>query len=88
MIKIMEHLQWMYLSLVAEQSEDKETYLKDLKIIYNIDAEASIREAAEKRIKKGSIRIKKCPKKWKKSTIFLIPPSPRMFWTFLNLGKI
>ena len=89
MIKIMEHLQWMYLSLVAEQSEDKETYLKDLKIIYNIDVEASIREAAEKRIKKGSIRIKKCPKKWKKSTIFLIPPpSPRMFWTFLNLGKI
>ena len=39
-------------------------------------------------ISQGSLRIKKCHKKWKKSTIFLIPPSPRMFWTFLNLGKI
>ena len=30
---------------------------------------------------------KECHKKWKKFTIFLIPPSPRMFWIFLNLGK-
>ena len=30
--------------------------------------------------------MKKCPKKWKKSIIFL--PLPRMFWTFLNLGKV
>ena len=37
---------------------------------------------------KGSLRIKKCPKKWKKSLVFLTSPSPRMFWTFLNLGKI
>ena len=32
---------------------------------------------------------KKNPKLWKKSIIFLTPPpSPRMIWTFLNLGKI
>ena len=37
---------------------------------------------------KGSIPIKKCHKKWKKSTFFLTPHSPRKFWTFLNLGKI
>ena len=38
---------------------------------------------------KGSLQIKKCHKKWKKFTIFLTPPpSPRMFWTFLNLGRI
>ena len=37
---------------------------------------------------KGSLRIKKCHKKWKKSTIFLTPPSLRMFWTFLNVGKL
>ena len=35
----------------------------------------------------GSIPIKKCPKKWKRSTIFL-PPPPRRIWTLLNLGKI
>ena len=28
---------------------------------------------------KGSIRNKKCHKKWKKSTIVLTPPSPRKF---------
>ena len=40
---------------------------------------------------KGSIRIKRCHKKWKKSTFFLAPPPPPFpskFWTFLNLGKI
>ena len=36
----------------------------------------------------GSIPIKKCHKKWKKSTIVLRGASPRKFWTFLNWGKI
>ena len=39
---------------------------------------------------KGSRRNKKCHKKWKKFKFFLTTPppsSPRMIWTFLNLGK-
>ena len=51
MILIMENLQRLYLNLVAEQSNDKEAYLKDLKLIYSVDLEKGVREAAEKRIK-------------------------------------
>ena len=46
----------------------------------NGDIQQTLREASE---------LKKCHKKWKKPTIFLAPPpSPRIFWTFLNLRKI
>ena len=51
MIKIMDLLQWQYLQLVGEQCEDKEAYKKDLKLIYSIDADKSVRLAAEKRVK-------------------------------------
>ena len=39
---------------------------------------------------KGSMVIKKCPKRWKKSPIFLTPPPPlpRDALDFFNLGKI
>ena len=37
---------------------------------------------------KGSIQIKKCPKKWKKSTIFLAPPPlPQDALDFFEFGK-
>ena len=37
---------------------------------------------------KGSMHIKKCPKKWKKSTIFLPPPLHQDVLDFFELGKI
>ena len=33
------------------------------------------------------VQNKKYHNLWKKSIIFLTPPSPRIIWTFLNLGK-
>ena len=36
---------------------------------------------------RGAIKLKNVPKSGK-SPQFSWPPSPRMFWTFLNLGKI
>ena len=36
---------------------------------------------------KGSLRIKKCHKKWKKSIILLIPPLPQDVLDFFEVGK-
>ena len=51
MIKIMEHLQWLYLNLVGEQSDAKDVYFRDLKIIYDADVNKDERDQAEARIK-------------------------------------
>ena len=51
MIKIMEHLQRMYLNLVGEQVEQKDRYFQDLKIIYCVETDRSVREMAEERVK-------------------------------------
>ena len=51
MIQIMEKLQRQYLNLVMEQSENKESYMMDLKVIYNTDLPRNEREPAEMRIK-------------------------------------
>ena len=40
-----------------------------------------------KKILRGPIELKNAPKSGKVHN-FLDPPSPRMIWTFLNLGKI
>ena len=51
MLKIMEHIQWQYLDLVAEQSKDKDAFRRDLKVIYSVDLDKGVREEAEQRIK-------------------------------------
>ena len=56
MFKIMESLQLEYLNLVAEQAEDKEKYLEDLKIILSVESGNDVREAAENRIKKEVLK--------------------------------
>ena len=50
MTQIMESLQYQYLTFVGEQSEDKDRYFSDLKIILSVDSERETREAAEKQI--------------------------------------
>ena len=47
----MEHLQWLYLNLVGEQSDAKDVYFRDLKTIYDADVEKDERDHAEARIK-------------------------------------
>ena len=56
MIQIMTHLQFKYLSLVGEQSKDKDVYFKDLKMIYSVDLDDGVRVAAEERIKEEVVR--------------------------------
>ena len=51
MFKIIEKLQLQYLNLVGEQTDDKEKYAEDLKLILTVECDATEREAAEERIK-------------------------------------
>ena len=53
MIRIMEILQRQYLSYVGEQvgESEKEVYEKDLKVIYSVDGDKSVRFEAEQRVK-------------------------------------
>ena len=51
MIKIMESLQWKYLNLVGEQSNDKEAFFTDLNLIYSVEVDKDVRERAEIRVK-------------------------------------
>ena len=51
MIKIMETLQWKFLSLVGEQAKDRESYFADLTSIYSVELDKDIREESEERIK-------------------------------------
>ena len=51
----------------------------------------SVKEGLKKKIvensTQGSLRIKKCLKKWKKSKIFLPPPLPQDVLDFFEFGK-
>jgi hypothetical protein len=53
MLKIMEHIQLQYLHLVGEQSNDKEAFKDDVKVIYSVDMDKEVREEAEHRVKEA-----------------------------------